>query len=88
MKQCGLDGIRAPYDANNDIRDACSTTDIIVLFCFCIYRLECSKAKKGLGWMERLLNASLLRALLWSSRLILKDNPNHLYFIEHIGIGS
>ena len=95
MKQCGLDGIRAPYDANNDIRDACSTTDIImislrltVLFCFCIYRLECSKAKKGLGWMERLLNASLLRALLWSSRLILKDNPNHLYYIEHIGIGS
>ena len=59
-----------------------------VLFCFCIYRLECSKAKKGLGWMERLLNASLLRALLWSSRLILKDNPNHLYYIEHIGIGS
>ena len=59
-----------------------------VLFCFCIYRLECSKAKVGLGWMERLLNASLLRALLWSSRLILKDNPNHLYYIEHIGIGS
>ena len=46
-----------------------------VLFCFCIYRLECSKAKVGLGWMERLLNASLLRALLWFSRLIIRDTP-------------
>ena len=33
MKQCGLDGIRAPYDANNGIRDACSTTDIIMNYC-------------------------------------------------------
>ena len=31
MQQCGLDGIRAPYDANNGIRDAFSTTDIIIL---------------------------------------------------------
>ena len=31
MKQCGLDGIRAPYDANNGIRDAFSTTDIIMI---------------------------------------------------------
>ena len=31
MKQCGLDGIRAPNDANNDIRDACNTTDIITI---------------------------------------------------------
>ena len=48
---------------------------VLLILHFNIYRLECSKAKVGLGWMERLLNASLLRALLWFSRLIIRDTP-------------